>query len=79
MIEFAAILENSVAILTAIIGSGGLGSLVFEGLAGPNIPKLLSGTLPAIEIAIFIDISLTLLQKRMLPGKRRKKSKIKDF
>jgi len=73
VIEFAAILANSVDILTAIIGSGGLGSLVFEGLAGLNIPKLLSGALPAIAVAIFIEISLALLQKRMLPGKRQKK------
>ncbi len=64
-IKFAAILANSVAILTAIIGSGGLGTLVFEGLAGVNVSTMLAGALPAIVIAIFLDVSFTLLERKI--------------
>jgi osmoprotectant transport system permease protein len=63
----------------AVIGSSGLGSIVFEGLTGMSIRKLLSGALPPIAIAVGIDISLTLIQKRMLPGQPEEKRKIRDF
>ncbi len=66
-VKFAAILANSVAILTAIIGSGGLGTLIFEGLAGVNMIKMMSGALPAIGIALFLDTSFGWLERRMVP------------
>ncbi|MCC7573274.1 MAG: ABC transporter permease [Candidatus Methanofastidiosum sp.] len=66
-IKFAAILANSVAIITAIIGSGGLGTLVFLGLASLNMKNLLAGSLPAIGIAIFIDISFSWIENRIRP------------
>ncbi len=66
-VKFAAILANSVAILTAMIGSGGLGSLVFEGLAGVNMMKMLSGALPAIGIALFLDAFFSWMERRLLP------------
>lgn len=64
-IKFAAILANSIAILTAIIGSGGLGSIIFEGLSNLNTAKILSGSLPTIAIALFIDASFTILERRL--------------
>jgi osmoprotectant transport system permease protein len=68
-IKFAAILANSVAVLTAIIGSGGLGTLVFEGLASVNMIKMLSGAIPAIIIAVFLDLSFTWMEKKITsPG-----------
>lgn len=66
-IKFAGILTNSIAILTAIIGSGGLGELVFEGLIGFRTDLLLAGALPAIVLAMFIDASFTLMEKRLTP------------
>lgn len=64
-IKFAAILANSIAILTAIIGSGGLGSLVFEGLASFNTDKILAGSIPAILMAVVIDLSFSYLERRL--------------
>ena len=75
-VKFAAILANSIAILTAIIGSGGLGSIIFEGLSNLNTDKILAGSLPTIGIAILIDVSFTLMEKMLTPiiyGKKRKK------
>lgn len=66
-IKFAAILTNGIAILTAIIGSGGLGSLVFEGLASFNIKKILWGVIPAMAIAIATDILLSLAERKLTP------------
>jgi osmoprotectant transport system permease protein len=66
-LKFAAILANSIAVLTAIIGSGGLGSLVFEGLAQNNVDKIAAGAIPAIILAILIDISFTLTERKLTP------------
>ncbi len=66
-IKFAAILANSIAILTAIIGSGGLGSIIFQGLSNLNTDKIIAGSLPAIGIAVFIDVSITLIERAVTP------------
>lgn len=63
-LKFASVLANSIAITTAIIGAGGLGKLVFEGLSSFNINKLLAGAIPAIVIAIIIDIIFSLAEKK---------------
>ncbi|MDD4281515.1 MAG: ABC transporter permease [Candidatus Methanofastidiosa archaeon] len=65
--KFAAILANSIAILTAIIGSGGLGSIIFQGLSNLNTDKILAGSLPTIGIALFIDASFSLLERAVTP------------
>ncbi len=66
-IKFAGILANSIAVLTAFIGSGGLGEIIFQGLIGYNTNTLLSGAIPAIMLAIFIDLSFTILEKKVTP------------
>ncbi len=66
-LKFAAILTNGIAVLTAIIGSGGLGSLIFEGLASFNTQKILLGVIPVMLIAIITDILLTLAEKKLTP------------
>ncbi len=67
-VKFAGILANSIAVLTAFIGSGGLGEIIFQGLIGYNTITLLSGAIPAIILAILIDVSFTLLEKKVTPG-----------
>ncbi len=70
-IKFVAILTNSSAVLTAIIGSGGLGALVFEGLISFSTEWFLAGALPAIGLALFLDVSFTALEKRLTSGQFR--------
>lgn len=66
-IKFAAILANSIAVLTALIGGGGLGSMIFEGLTNFNTTKILVGTLPVICIALFLDFSFSVMERRLTP------------
>ncbi|MFY1113075.1 MAG: ABC transporter permease [Methanosarcinaceae archaeon] len=66
-LKFAAILANSIAVLTALIGGGGLGSMIFEGLTNFNTTKILAGTLPVIAIALFLDFSFSVLERRLTP------------
>lgn len=67
-LKFAAILANSIAILTAIIGSGGLGTIIFAGLSNLNTDKILAGSLPTIGIAIFIDVSFSIVERLISPS-----------
>ena len=64
-IKFSAVIANSVAIITSLIGAGGLGELIFEGLTNFNIPKVLTGAIPAMIIAILLDLSFSLIEKRI--------------
>ena len=66
-IKFAAILANSIAVLTALIGGGGLGSIIFEGLTNFNTTKVLAGTLPVIGIALFLDFSFSRIERWLTP------------
>ncbi|MDY9927948.1 ABC transporter permease [Methanosarcina sp.] len=61
--KFAAILANSFAVLTALIGGGGLGSMIFEGLTNFNTTNILAGTLPVIGIALFLDFSFSRIER----------------
>ncbi len=67
-IRFSAVLANSMVVLTAIIGSGGLGTIVFEGLASMSMIKILSGAIPAILIGIGMDGIFASIEKRVTPA-----------
>lgn len=43
------------ATLTSLVGSGGLGDLIMQGLRSMQIELILAGTLPAAILAIFFD------------------------
>jgi osmoprotectant transport system permease protein len=78
-VKFAAILANSIAILTAIIGSGGYGEIVFSGLSQYNMNRLLLGVIPVILIAIFIEFFFSYLEKKVTPIPLRKQENIHDL
>jgi osmoprotectant transport system permease protein len=78
-IKFAAILANSIAILTAIIGSGGYGEIVFSGLSQYNINRLLLGVIPVILIAIFIEFFFSYLERKITPIPLRKEKMMKNL
>jgi len=66
-VKFAAVIANSVAIITSLIGAGGLGEFIYEGLTNLNMAKVLRGAIPAIIIAVLLDIGFTLIEKRFNP------------
>jgi osmoprotectant transport system permease protein len=59
------------AVVAALIGAGGLGSFVFEGLGQYAVDLVLLGALPAIFLALAADFMLqiltTLLRRRTVP------------
>jgi osmoprotectant transport system permease protein len=65
-LKFAFILANGIAVLTAFIGSGGYGDLIFMNI-NRNLTAVFMYILPVIFIAIFVDILLSFIEKRISP------------
>jgi osmoprotectant transport system permease protein len=49
------------AVVAALIGAGGFGALVFQGLASSALDLVMLGVLPVVALAIVADASLELL------------------
>ncbi|MBP2643553.1 MAG: ABC-type transporter, integral rane subunit [Firmicutes bacterium] len=68
-VRTATVLIVGVATLAALIGAGGLGDLIFRGIAMANSPLILSGALPAALLAIILDFALKWLEYKVQPTK----------
>jgi osmoprotectant transport system permease protein len=64
-IRVAAIISVGLATIAAAIGAGGLGEYIFRGLAMVNDQVILAGAIPAAAMALFADMSLGWLEKRL--------------
>lgn len=71
----AAGLRNSVVMtvglvtIASLIGSGGLGDLIFQGIQQSNTDLILQGTILVAAIAVLSDIGLKRLERRLGRGK----------
>jgi osmoprotectant transport system permease protein len=54
-----------VATIAAAIGAGGLGELIFRGVASVDNGLVLAGAIPAALLALAADTGLGLLEKRV--------------
>lgn len=66
-IRTATVLLVGVATLAALIGAGGLGDLIFRGIAMANQELILAGALPAAVLALAFDLALKKLENRAQP------------
>lgn len=66
-IRTATVLLVGVATLAALIGAGGLGDLIFRGIAMANSELILAGALPAALLALLFDYILKKLEIRVRP------------
>jgi osmoprotectant transport system permease protein len=66
-LKFAFILANGIAILTAFIGSGGYGDMIFMNI-NRNLTAVFLYILPVIIIAIIVDVLLSIIEKRISPS-----------
>jgi osmoprotectant transport system permease protein len=62
----AAVINIGTAAVASIIGAGGLGEVIFIGLRLMNVSKIFAGALPVSLLAIFVDIILGILEKRIM-------------
>ncbi|NGX38995.1 MAG: Carnitine transport permease protein OpuCB [Chlamydiae bacterium] len=69
-VKIAGIWTIGMGTLTSLVGSGGLGDLIMQGLRSMNVRYVLSGTIPAAILAIFFDLGMSSLEKRLKIGER---------
>jgi len=66
-IRVALVISIGLATIAAAIGAGGLGELIFRGLAMVNNSVILAGAIPAAVLALLADTILGQLEKRFTP------------
>lgn len=66
-IRIAVVISIGLATIAAAIGAGGLGELIFRGLAMVNNDVILAGAIPAAIMALLADVLIGWLEKRLSP------------
>jgi osmoprotectant transport system permease protein len=66
-VRVAIVISIGLATIAAAIGAGGLGELIFRGLAMVNNSVILAGAVPAALMALIADFVLTAIEKRIAP------------
>jgi len=66
-VRIAIVISIGLATIAAAIGAGGLGELIFRGLAMVNNAVILAGAIPAAIMALAADTLLGWLEKRLSP------------
>jgi osmoprotectant transport system permease protein len=64
-LRIALVTNIGTAVIAAIIGGGGLGVLIFRGVASVDTLQILAGAIPAAAMALLADAAMTLLEKRL--------------
>ncbi len=64
-VRVATVISVGLATIAAAIGAGGLGELIFRGLAMVSDAVILAGAIPAALLALAADFSLGSLEKRL--------------
>ena len=66
-VRIAAVICVGLATIAAAIGAGGLGELIFRGLAMVDNRVILAGAIPAAILALLADFGVGRVEKRLRP------------
>ena len=64
-IRIALVTNIGTAVIAAVIGGGGLGVLIFSGIASVNTLEILAGAIPAALLALLSDRGMSLLERKV--------------
>lgn len=64
-IRIALVTNIGTAVIAAVIGGGGLGVLIFRGVASVDTVQILAGAIPAAVLALLADAVMTQVERRM--------------
>ncbi len=67
-IRTAAVMNIGTATIAAYIGAGGLGWLIFRGIASVNSEQIIAGAVPVILLAVGVDYLFILLERALTPA-----------
>lgn len=71
-LRLATVYTVSWAVLAAMIGQGGLGDFIYQGVASNNNTLILQGAIPAALLAYLLGSLIDMLQKAVVPRGLRK-------
>jgi osmoprotectant transport system permease protein len=63
-IRVALVTNIGTAVIAAVIGGGGLGVLIFRGVASVDTTEILAGAIPAAALALVVDATMGLLERK---------------
>jgi osmoprotectant transport system permease protein len=64
-IRIAVVTNIGTAVIAAVIGAGGLGVLIFRGVASVDTTEILAGAIPAAVLALAADASLGYVERKI--------------
>lgn len=64
-IKVALVNSLSIAVMGVLIGSGGLGYIIYRGIQQRNFARILIGAIPVVVIALFFDWAMTKIEQRL--------------
>jgi osmoprotectant transport system permease protein len=64
-IRIALVTNIGTAVIAAVIGGGGLGELIFSGVASVNTTEILAGAIPAALLALIADAGMSALERKL--------------
>lgn len=73
-VRTSTVLIIGVATLASLIGAGGLGDMIFRGIAMSSNELILAGAMPAAVLAVIFDFLLKRLEVRVTPKDSRNKA-----
>jgi osmoprotectant transport system permease protein len=66
-LRLSTIYTVSWAVLAAMLGLGGLGSFIYQGVNSNNNTLIIAGAIPAAVLAVVLGLAVDQLQKRVTP------------
>jgi osmoprotectant transport system permease protein len=69
-LKVALVNSLSIAVMGVLIGSGGLGYIIYRGIQQRNMDRILLGAIPVVVIALIIDWGMGKAEKRLLKHAR---------
>ena len=67
-VRVSAVQAIGLAVVAALIGAGGLGAIIFQGLLGSALDLVLLGVLPVVALAVLVDAAFN-VAAGLLPGR----------
>lgn len=64
-LRVSAVTVISVTVVAAYVNAGGLGTLIFNGIASDHPPKIWAGALTACALAVSVDLLLAMIERRL--------------
>src|SRR5579875_630442 len=64
-IRIAIVTNIGTAVIAAVIGGGGLGVLIFRGVASVDTAQILAGAIPAAILALVADAGMGIIERRI--------------